>query len=321
MLNFFFLNISGPTFRYLVAVLNYFFVLSYRGTLRLCVQQMTSWTFFHSVNMFCRCIDFKSKLGIFLVHFWLTNSWPCSPRSRSLQAETISSAQTLWQSHKRFHVQLPAVQLCTLCTERSGVRCEATLLPRTDKQLVMAVNHEPFFLPRQSSTHHALWLLITHVHIFQAHVHTLAPHMACSAPFPGLMGNRRDGKAPWQRECWPLPVPREQLVRSGRLVSKQICSQSSRVWPLAEEEMIKKWLEAKKEKKRKKKKTKEGLQKNQLREERKLVLANLPDRWRCGAERKNSQEKKKEAAGSRRQTTAEFVLLPAVIHCCETQSN
>lgn len=76
-----------------------------------------------------------------------------------------------------------------------------------------------------------------------------------------------------------------------------------------------------KKKKRKKKKTKEGLQKNQLREERKLVLANLPDRWRCGAERKNSQEKKKEAAGSRRQTTAEFVLLPAVIHCCETQSN
>lgn len=38
--------------------------------------------------------------------------------------------------------------------------------------------------------------------------------------------------SPWQRECWPWQVPREQLVGSGRLVSKQIYRQSSTTRPL-----------------------------------------------------------------------------------------
>lgn len=37
--------------------------------------------------------------------------------------------------------------------------------------------------------------------------------------------------SPWQRECWPWQVPREQLVGSGRLVSKQIYRQSSTTRP------------------------------------------------------------------------------------------
>lgn len=176
----------------------------------------------------------------------------------------------------------------------------------------MAVNHEPFFLPRQSSTHHALWLLITHVHIFQAHVHTLAPHMACSAPFPGLMGNRRDGKAPWQRECWPLPVPREQLVRSGRLVSKQICSQSSRVWPLAEEEMIKKWLEAKKEKERKRKQRKDCRKTNW---EKKESLSWLICQIAGGVEQREKTVRKKKRRSCRLSTTNYSWVCP--VTCCD----
>lgn len=49
---------------------------------------------------------------------------------------------------------------------------------------------------------------------------------------PGLMCNWHDWLSPWQRECWPWQVPREQLVGSGRLVSKQIYSQSSTACPL-----------------------------------------------------------------------------------------
>lgn len=46
------------------------------------------------------------------------------------------------------------------------------------------------------------------------------------------MCNWHDWLSPWQRECWPRRVPREQLVGSGRLVSKQIYSQSSTACPL-----------------------------------------------------------------------------------------
>lgn len=37
--------------------------------------------------------------------------------------------------------------------------------------------------------------------------------------------------SPWQRECWPWQMPREQLVGSGRLASKQIYRQSSTTRP------------------------------------------------------------------------------------------
>lgn len=46
------------------------------------------------------------------------------------------------------------------------------------------------------------------------------------------MCNWHDWLSPWQWECWPWQVPREQLVGSGRLVSKQIYSQSSTACPL-----------------------------------------------------------------------------------------
>lgn len=61
--------------------------------------------------------------------------------------------------------------------------------------------------------------------------HTLATHGPLGSA-PGLMCNWRDWLSPWQRECWPWQVPREQLVGSGRLVSKQIYSQSSTACPL-----------------------------------------------------------------------------------------
>lgn len=61
--------------------------------------------------------------------------------------------------------------------------------------------------------------------------HALTTHSLLGA-VPGLMCNWHDWLSPWQRECWPRPVPREQLVGSGRLVSKQIYSQSSTAWPL-----------------------------------------------------------------------------------------
>ena len=76
------------------------------------------------------------------------------------------------------------------------------------------------------------------MHIIQAHTacthtgtHVLATHSLLGAA-PGLMCNWHDWLSPWQRECWPWQVPREQLVGSGRLVSKQIYSQSSTACPL-----------------------------------------------------------------------------------------
>lgn len=61
--------------------------------------------------------------------------------------------------------------------------------------------------------------------------HVLATHSLLGAA-PALMCNWHDWWSPWQRECWPWQVPREQLVGSGRLVSKQIYSQSSTACPL-----------------------------------------------------------------------------------------
>lgn len=42
---------------------------------------------------------------------------------------------------------------------------------------------------------------------------------------PSLMCDWHGRRSPWQRECWPWRVPGEQLVGSGRLVSKQIYRQ------------------------------------------------------------------------------------------------
>lgn len=83
-----------------------------------------------------------------------------------------------------------------------------------------------------------VWLLIIQRHIIQAHsacthtsVHALTA-LGLLGAAPGLMCNWHDWLSPWQRECWPWQVPREQLVGSGRLVSKQIYSQSSTACPL-----------------------------------------------------------------------------------------
>lgn len=83
-----------------------------------------------------------------------------------------------------------------------------------------------------------VWLLIIQRHIIQAHsacthtsVHVLTA-LGLLGAAPGLMCNWHDWLSPWQRECWPWQVPREQLVGSGRLVSKQIYSQSSTACPL-----------------------------------------------------------------------------------------
>lgn len=105
------------------------------------------------------------------------------------------------------------------------VQCVTTSLAQTDKQLVMAF---------WRLTHHMVWLLIIQTHIIQAHRHEHTRARCCT-------GRARRGArpyvwlawlSPWQRECWPWQVPIEQLVGSGRLVSKQIYSQSSTACPL-----------------------------------------------------------------------------------------
>lgn len=83
-----------------------------------------------------------------------------------------------------------------------------------------------------------VWLPIIQRHIIPAHsvctymsMHVLSALGLLGAE-PGLMCNWHDWLFPWQRECWPWKVPREQLVGSGRLVSKQIYGQSSTACPL-----------------------------------------------------------------------------------------
>lgn len=96
----------------------------------------------------------------------------------------------------------------------------------------MAVNQEPF-LSLAVDRPHGLTSNNTDAHYPGTHTsaHTLTTLCLLGAA-PGLMCNWHDWLSPWQRECWPWQVPREQLVGSGRLVSKQIYSQSSTACPL-----------------------------------------------------------------------------------------
>lgn len=116
-----------------------------------------------------------------------------------------------------------------MCTDRNTVQRVTTSLAQPDKQLAMAF---------WRLTHHMAWLLIIQAHIIQAHsvrADTSAHMLPTHGPFgaaPGLMCNWHDWLSPWQPECWPWQVPREQLVGSGRLVSRQIYSQSSTACPL-----------------------------------------------------------------------------------------
>ena len=56
--------------------------------------------------------------------------------------------------------------------------------------------------------------------------------------------------SPWQQECRPWQMPREQLVGSGRLVSKQIYRQSSTTRPPSREGNDKKAIRVKENKDR-----------------------------------------------------------------------
>lgn len=97
----------------------------------------------------------------------------------------------------------------------------------------MAVNQEPFLYLAVATS---LSLTSNNTDAYYpgtlcAHAHTPAT-LGPLGPTPGLMGNWHVWLSPWQRECWPWQVPREQLVGSGRLVSEQIYSQSSTACPL-----------------------------------------------------------------------------------------
>lgn len=97
----------------------------------------------------------------------------------------------------------------------------------------MAVNQQPFLSvavhrPHGSTSNN------TKAH-YPGTLDTAAHALPALSPLgagPGLVCNWHDWLSPWQRECWPWQMPREQLVGSGRLVSEQIYRQSSTAWPL-----------------------------------------------------------------------------------------